>query len=234
MKLRKERWLTLSYLRFNYHVGRSAAVITVVNATAALGGIFPSKFLCARNSSRLSLLVIGLLINLDVMSRWFSAGEESQLSSIGHPLWGNLTWLEFCPDFIFSFLSESRAEPTIKVIYGTQQWRKISIPSIKYIIKCVKCHSGKSSRGEQVEFKVSDERKANINKWILFGKLLTDARTFPTLSTSSSSLSFSFSSLSHNLGRWTIGHSSPAQNIWILLFSSYFAAQHQGQKQRCA
>lgn len=77
MKRQIERWLTMSYLRFNYHVGRSAAVITVVNASVDLGGIFPSRFLCARISSRLSLLVIGLLINLDVMSRCFSTGEDS-------------------------------------------------------------------------------------------------------------------------------------------------------------
>lgn len=50
MKRQKERWLTLSFLRFNYHVGRKAAVITVVNASADLGGIFPSKFLDARIS----------------------------------------------------------------------------------------------------------------------------------------------------------------------------------------
>lgn len=47
---------------------------------------------------------------------------------------------------------------------------------------------------------MSDERKVNINKLILFGKILTDA--FRTLAnSSSSSLSFSFSFLSHNLDR---------------------------------
>lgn len=80
MERQKERWLILSFLRFNYHVGRSAAVITVLNASAALGGIFPSKFLCAQISSGLSLLVIGLLITLDVTSRCFSADEDSCIS----------------------------------------------------------------------------------------------------------------------------------------------------------
>lgn len=53
MKWQTERWLTLSFFRFNYHVGRDAAVITVVNASADLGRIFSSKFLDATISFRL-------------------------------------------------------------------------------------------------------------------------------------------------------------------------------------
>lgn len=77
MKWRTERWLTLSFFRFNYHLGRGAAVITVVNASADLGRIFSFKFLDAPISSRLSRLVIGPLINPDVMSRCSSAHEDS-------------------------------------------------------------------------------------------------------------------------------------------------------------
>lgn len=67
------------FFRFNYHVGRGAADITVVNASADLGRIFSSKFLDVPISFRLSLLVIGPLINPDVMSRCFSAHEDTYI-----------------------------------------------------------------------------------------------------------------------------------------------------------
>lgn len=141
MKRQKERWLTLSYLRFNYHVGRSAAVITVVNASADLGGIFPSKFLCAPIRSRLSLLVIGLLINLDVMSRCCSAGEDSYTAQ--------QHWPAILPGFfsLFPVWIKSRID------HNTNLWniavkKDFNTFFKKSIIKCVKCHGVKSSHGE--------------------------------------------------------------------------------------
>lgn len=75
----ERKWLTLSFFRFNYHIGRDAAVITVVNASADIGSFFSSKFLDGPISFYLLLLlVIGQLIN-PITSRCFSAHEDAYI-----------------------------------------------------------------------------------------------------------------------------------------------------------
>ena len=66
------RW-TLQHIvfKFNYPFGKSTAVIIPVHASTDLERIFSFKFLDAWSIFGPSMLVIGLLINTDVMSRCF-------------------------------------------------------------------------------------------------------------------------------------------------------------------